>query len=66
MLVNESLIKVESTNEDISDKNSTENSQNESPVDNQNISQETVQKPFIHGLVDFFLLIIKFQIFNGI
>ena len=32
-LVNEHFIKVDSSNEDISDKNSTENSQNEFPLD---------------------------------
>ena len=42
LLVNEPLIKVESSNEDISDKNSALNSQNESSVDEQNISRETV------------------------
>ena len=51
---NEHLIKVESYNEDISDKNSAENSQNESRVDDQNIDRETVQKTFIHRLVDFY------------
>ena len=35
------------------DKNSTENSKNVSPVDNQNISHSV--KPFIHRLVDFFI-----------
>ena len=54
-LVNELMKKAGSSYEDISDKNSAENLQNESPVDNQITSQETVQKPFTHRLVDFFI-----------